>query len=48
MAKRNHGPMAKNWLAAVLCAFAGLLPAPAAAAAEAEHVVILYYGGDRA
>jgi len=29
--------MAKNWLAAVLCAFAGLLPAPAAAGAE--HVV---------
>ena len=26
--------MAKNWLVAVLCAFAGLLPAPAAAAAE--------------
>ncbi len=46
MAKRNHGPMAKNWLATVLCAFAGLLPAPAATAAE--HVVILYYGGERA
>ncbi len=44
MAKRNHGPMAKNWSAAVLCAFAGLLAAPAAA----EHVVILYYGGERA
>ncbi len=29
--------MARNWLAAVLCAFAGLLPAPAAA--EADYVV---------
>ena len=35
--KGNHGPMAKNWLAAVLCAFAGLLAAPAAA----ERVVTI-------
>ena len=37
--------MAKNWLAAVLCAFAGLLPAPAAA--EAEHVVKVTAGDCR-
>ena len=37
--------MAKNWLAAVLCAFAGLLPA--AAAAAAEHVVTVTAGDCR-
>ena len=37
--------MAKNWLAAVLCAFAGLLPA--AAAAGAEHVVTVTAGDCR-
>ena len=42
-AKRNHGPMAKNWSAAVLCAFAGLLPAPAAA----EQVVTVTAGDCR-
>ncbi len=45
MAKRNHGPMGKNWSAAVLCAFAGLLPAPAVA--EAEYVVKVRAGDCR-